>query len=150
MTDLLYEEPASFILASKTKRFFAILIDYVLYFVFFYFFARSFGNTYTNEEGNITYRLEGLPALFFFISWFIFIPLLKGLKSQSIGKMIFGIMVVKQNGSGITMGDAIVRHLFDIVDYIPFLGVVGFIVASRNELNQRVGDLVAKTMVVQK
>jgi uncharacterized RDD family membrane protein YckC len=43
-----------------------------------------------------------------------------------------------------------VRHFFDFIDNFPFLGIVGLIVASNNNLKQRVGDLLGKTVVIQK
>jgi len=47
------------------------------------------------------------------------------------------------------VGNCIVRHLFDLVDVFPFFGIVGLIVAGSNNLKQRVGDLVARTIVVK-
>jgi uncharacterized RDD family membrane protein YckC len=150
MADLFSENETTLILASKTKRFVAIFIDYFLYFIILYFLIDVAGNKYELEDGTVGFRLEGTPALISLIPWFLLLPILEGKTGQTIGKMILGIRVSKTNGSTITIGNAIVRHLFDIVDYLPFIGIVGLLVASNNELNQRVGDLVAKTIVVEK
>ncbi len=137
-------------MASKTKRFFALLIDYLIYFFIFFYIGSLFGKEYVTEEGATGFRVEGIPALICFAFWFIVMPVLEGLTGQSIGKMIFKIKTLKQDGTKISIGNATVRHLFDVIDYLPFLGLVGLIVASKNHLNQRVGDLVAKTIVVEK
>ena len=57
-----------------------------------------------------------------------------------------GVKVVRKNYSDGGVGASIVRHLFDIVDSF-FL--VGIIVAATNPLRQRVGDLVAGTIVIK-
>jgi uncharacterized RDD family membrane protein YckC len=150
MTDLFTEEHPIFILASKTKRFFALVIDYIIYFIVFFFIAQSYGEKYVSEDGAVGYHVNGIPALMYMLFWFIIIPILEGLIGQTLGKMIFNIKVLKQDETKISVGNAIVRHLFDIIDYLPFLGIVGLIVSSKNNLRQRVGDLVAKTIVIQK
>ena len=75
-------------------------------------------------------------------------PVIEGLKGQTVGKMLLGIKVIKNDYAKSSISHSIIRHLFDMVDYLPFFGIVGIIVASNNDLKQRVGDLVAKTIVV--
>lgn len=74
--------------------------------------------------------------------------MLEGLTRQTLGKANFKIKTVKVNGEKATLGNCIVRHLFDFIDSFPFFGITGLIVAGNNALKQRVGDLVAKTIVV--
>jgi len=150
MSDLFSENETTLILASKTKRVVAIFIDYLLYFITLYFLLDVAGEKYELEDGTVGFRLEGAPALISLIPWILLLPILEGITGQTIGKMFLRIKVSKANGATLTIGNSIVRHLFDIVDYLPFLGIVGLLVASNNELNQRVGDLVAKTIVVEK
>ena len=149
MADLFTENETNLILASKTKRFIAIFIDYFIYFIIMFFLIQITGDKYELEDGTVGFRVEGFPALISLIPWFLLLPILEGKTGQTIGKMIMKIRVSKTNGTTINIGNSIVRHLFDIVDYLPFLGIVGLLVASNNELNQRVGDLVAKTIVIE-
>ncbi len=149
MADLFTENETNLILASKTKRFIAIFIDYFIYFIIMFFLIQITGDKYELEDGTVGFRVEGFPALISLIPWFLFLPILEGKTGQTIGKMIMKIRVSKTNGTTINIGNSIVRHLFDIVDYLPFLGIIGLLVASNNEFNQRVGDLVAKTIVVE-
>jgi uncharacterized RDD family membrane protein YckC len=150
MSELFTEEQPSFILASKTNRFFAVLIDYLIYAGLFALYMMNFGEKYTPEDGGVGYRIEGWPTLGVIAIWFVIIVLLEGLTGQSLGKMIFGIKSIKQDGTKASIGNVTARHLFDAVDFFPFFGIVGLIVASRNNLSQRIGDLVAKTIVVKK
>ena len=150
MTDYLSEEEPALFLASKTNRFFAILIDYTICFICWYYIAKYWGEEYITEDGGVGYHVEGLPALSWLLVWFSIMPLMEGLTGQSIGKIIFKIKISKADGTKVSIGNATVRHLFDFVDYLPFFGIVGIIVASKNGLSQRVGDLVAKTIVIRK
>jgi uncharacterized RDD family membrane protein YckC len=149
MSDLFTHDQSSVALASKTSRFFAILIDYVLCLGFTVLYMMEFGEKYTPEGGGVGYHIEGLPTLGIFIIWFVIIVLPEGLSGQSIGKRIAGIKTLKQDENKASIGTIIVRHLLDPVDFFPFFGIVGFLVASNNTLKQRVGDLVAKTIIVK-
>ena len=148
MIDLLTPESFSPVLANKGIRYVAIVIDYIIYFGFYWFMFFIFGETYTTSDGVTHYNVNGYPALACFAFWFI-IPITEGFGGQSFGKFICKSKVVKVNYEEAGFGQCLVRHLFDMIDFFPFFGIVGLIVASNNPLNQRVGDLVAKTMVVQ-
>lgn len=148
--DILTEEPV-FVIASKTKRWFAAAIDYFILSILFWVILYSFGNTEIDIEGNVSRTLHGLPAfLATFCPWFLLLPLMEVmLKGRTIGKAIFGLRSASLDGSEITSQQAILRHLVDFVDYLPFFGIVGLMVASNSRIKQRVGDKVAKTIVVQ-
>jgi uncharacterized RDD family membrane protein YckC len=148
MIDLLTPESFSPPLANKGIRYVAIVIDYIIYFCFYWLMLSSFGKTYTTYDGTTHFEVNGYPALACFIFWF-FIPVVEGSGGQSFGKLVCKIKVVKLDYGKASVGQCIVRHLFDTIDFFPLFGIVGLIVASNNPLKQRVGDLVAKTMVVQ-
>ena len=150
MPDLFNQDQFSVTLASKTSRFFAILFDYVLCLGLTIFYMIEFGEKYTPEGGGVGYHIEGLPTLGIFIIWLVIIVLPEGLSGQSIGKRITGIKTIRQDENKASIGTIIVRHLFDPVDFFPFFGIVGFLVSSNSTLKQRVGDLVAKTIVVKR
>lgn len=149
MTNLFNDEAPGFILASKTKRFLAILIDYIILSTAYYLLAKFFGEVSSTKEDGITITLDGFPVLVLMFIWFLIMPVMESRFGQSIGKIILNIKVLKQDGTKVSLGNTTVRHLFDIVDFFPILGIVGFLV-SNNNLKQRVGDLVAKTIVVEK
>jgi uncharacterized RDD family membrane protein YckC len=73
------------------------------------------------------------------------ISIQEGLTGKTIGKRIVQIKVMKQDFSQNSVTASIVRHLFDVID-LMFL--VGIIVAFASQKKQRIGDLVAKTVVV--
>ncbi len=104
------------------------------------------GEKYTTEDGSIGFHLYGLPALAWFGSWFLLIPVYEGMTGQTIGKRLLQIRVIKMDRNPTTLGSSLIRHLFDVIDSM-FL--VGLIVASANKEKRRIGDLVAGTVVVE-
>lgn len=67
---------------------------------------------------------------------------------QTIGKRLFGIKVVKENGEPCDYGSAFVRNLLDIIDGF-FYYLIGFIAMAISEKRQRIGDRLAGTVVVR-
>jgi uncharacterized RDD family membrane protein YckC len=75
---------------------------------------------------------------------------MEGLSGVTPGKWIAGIRVVGADDLlPCGVGRAIVRKLLLVADGF-FNGMVGLLVAAFNEKRQRVGDLVAKTVVVKR
>jgi uncharacterized RDD family membrane protein YckC len=83
-----------------------------------------------------------LPLILF---WFIYFPGVEGTTGQTLGKKIIGIRVVKQDGGQVTFGSSFVRHLFDMID-VSF--AIGILVIKNSGKKQRIGDLIAKTVVL--
>jgi uncharacterized RDD family membrane protein YckC len=89
----------------------------------------------------------------FFLIWlafsFFYNAVLEGTQGWTPGKAAVGIRVLNAQGQIPGLGAATVRWLFWFVDAIA-TWLVGLITALATENNQRVGDLVAKTYVVDK
>jgi uncharacterized RDD family membrane protein YckC len=67
---------------------------------------------------------------------------------QTPGKRVMKLRVIKDSGRQITFFEALARNLLRVVDYLPSLYLVGVITMLCNKRNQRLGDLVAGTLVV--
>jgi uncharacterized RDD family membrane protein YckC len=98
---------------------------------------------------------SGNRTIFALIS--IIIPIgiqwvMQGLTGKTPGKAVVGIKVVNPEGQPPGIGRAAVRSILAIVDAFPYLipYLTGFITALSSKRNQRVGDMVAKTFVVDK
>jgi uncharacterized RDD family membrane protein YckC len=78
--------------------------------------------------------------------------IMQGLTGKTPGKAMLGIQVVNAEGQPPGVGRAALRSILYIVDGFPIyvLPLVGFITALSTERNQRVGDMVASTFVVDK
>lgn len=68
---------------------------------------------------------------------------------QTPGKRAMGLRVITLSGQPITPYDAILRNLLRIVDQLPGIYAVGVLSIFFTSKNQRIGDLVAGTVVVQ-
>jgi uncharacterized RDD family membrane protein YckC len=68
---------------------------------------------------------------------------------QTPGKRAIGLRVITVTGQPITPYEAILRNLLRIVDQLPGIYAVGVLSIFLTEKNQRIGDLVAGTVVVQ-
>lgn len=66
----------------------------------------------------------------------------EGLKGATVGKMILGLKVVKEDGEACDLLSALVRNLVRPIDVVTF-----FIWATNRQ--QRLGDFMAKTVVVE-
>ena len=67
---------------------------------------------------------------------------------QTPGKRAMKVRVIKDSGRQITLFEALARNLMRVIDYLPSLYLVGVITMLCNKRNQRLGDLVAGTIVV--
>jgi uncharacterized RDD family membrane protein YckC len=68
---------------------------------------------------------------------------------KSLGKLALRLRVVDAQGGPITVGQAIVRNLMRIVDFLPLYYAAGAIAIFVSSRNQRLGDMVAGTVVVR-
>jgi len=149
MHDILaeFEQP---IIARKRKRVFAGFIDLGLSLFLFILILVLFGERYETVEGTIGYRGEGPKFFLPLVFWFFTVPVMEGITGQTIGKKFISIKVVSVDYSKASFGQTLVRHLLDIIDWIPGFGILGLLVASNNKYSQRIGDIAAKTIVVEK
>lgn len=73
---------------------------------------------------------------------------LEGVYGYTIGKYVLGLVVVKTDGTNIGMVDSLIRNLLLIVDNLPTAYLIGIALIFMTDENQRVGDIVADTVVV--
>jgi len=81
--------------------------------------------------------------------WLIYFTYFEGTSGQTIGKKFTHIRVVKEDGSRCDFGSALLRNILRIVDHLPFLYILGIILIAATEKRQRLGDMLAKTIVVK-
>ena len=88
--------------------------------------------------------------LSFLLEWFypVYFELYKN--GQTPGKKNFNLYVTMENASPITPGASIIRNLLRFVDFLPFLYGFGIISMLLTKRFQRLGDLVAGTVVLHK
>ncbi len=87
-------------------------------------------------------------GVLYFIIYIGYYTYLEGSKGQTIGKMITKIKVVREDGKPIDMNQAFTRNILRIIDGL-FAYLIGAILIWRSDKKQRLGDSIAKTVVVK-
>lgn len=131
-------------IAPKRLRIAAAILDFTLLVVIGFVLGFFWGERIQDSEG-VGFRLHGWPALIWFLSWLILVPIKEGVSGQTFGKKFIKIKVVKKNLNPTNIGTSLLRHFFDGID--SFF-CIGLLVAALNKRKQRIGDLVAGTVVV--
>ena len=128
------------------KRILAGLIDYSIIVVFFFWFVYTYGEP--NLEGG--YTVNGLLAFIPMVFWGLMTIGMEQFFGATLGNMFLDLKPVSINGvdDKLSFGQSALRHIFDPVDMIPF-GLVGILVINNSDKYQRVGDIVAKTVVLE-
>jgi uncharacterized RDD family membrane protein YckC len=84
-----------------------------------------------------------------FLAFWGYYALFEGLwRGQTPGKRIFKLRVIKDSGRQITLVEAMARNLLRVADALPVMYLVGIIAILCNKQRQRLGDLMAGTVVV--
>lgn len=103
-------------------------------------------------EGRATTTLNlGFTVdLLFLVGTLAYFTLLEWVLGATIGKLLFGLRVVDFYGGRPRLAQAFWRNVGRIADSLPILYLVGFVVAIRNSPRQRLGDKLARTLVVHR
>lgn len=94
----------------------------------------------------LTSLFSGALLLLFPGIWFLYFFIFEGAWGTTPGKALEHLRVIKKDGGRISWGQAAIRALFSMLETNP----IGAIVIWSTPLNQRIGDLVAGTLVVNK
>ena len=131
------------------RRVLATIVDGVVLAVVIGVMAFLFGSTAV-EDGQASASLSGLPAAISFLLAFGYYILMEGYLGQTLGKMLVGIKVVREDTGGIPgLKAAAIRTVLRIVDgFLSYL--VAFVTVLASQKNQRLGDMAAHTLVVRK
>jgi uncharacterized RDD family membrane protein YckC len=90
----------------------------------------------------------GAILVVLFIAQWIWFLLWEGLRGDTPGKRAHGLRVVTTNGRPIGFSHAALRNVLRAADLLPTAYLVGVVTMSISRRFQRVGDLVAGTVVV--
>ncbi|MFL5322089.1 MAG: RDD family protein [Myxococcaceae bacterium] len=136
----------NFVLAGLYSRFFAWLIDVLI----------TSAITVGILFGVILMSIAapGFASALSFILWFLvqwgYAVFFESIWSgQTPGKRALGLRVIQENGVRIGFWNAVLRTLGRPVDSLPVLYLVGGTVALFNKSHQRLGDMLAGTIVVR-
>lgn len=136
VTDFVYK-------TNLKKRIIATLVDYAIYMLFFIMYVSYFGHD--NDEGGKT--VDGLMALPIFLVWFIYFVVVEAVNGATLGHNGVYLKILTLDRRKIGFGTAFKRHLLDPID-IMMWGIPALIAIKNSDKHQRLGDMWAKTIVV--
>jgi uncharacterized RDD family membrane protein YckC len=127
------------------RRLIAAMIDYGIIFSFSFALIFAIGT----PDGNRTYHLDGFPAFIPTGFWGIMTIGLEQWFGATLGNSMVGLTPFSIDGfrKELTFIQSLKRHLLDPFD-MSFFGLIGYIIIKNTEKNQRLGDLWAKTIVI--
>lgn len=85
------------------------------------------------------------------LPWLLYSPVIEYLTNgRSLGKYIMGIRVVKANGETAGLREYFTRWIFRVVDiWVGGFGFLALLLAGTTEKRQRLGDIMANTVVIR-
>ncbi|HWG17086.1 MAG TPA: RDD family protein [Acidobacteriaceae bacterium] len=152
-----------FPLAGLGSRFVAVLLDYllqaavviILTIVFLVLLSglssRAVGGTGASAAGgdlSTKWTIAILIAIPFLLEWAYFALFEAFWHGQTPGKRIMKIRVIQQTGRPVSLFESLGRNLVRIIDMLPTAYAIGVICMFITKSQQRLGDLIAGTLVV--
>jgi uncharacterized RDD family membrane protein YckC len=134
--------------AGLGERIVARLIDLAIFFLIFILGLFILGFTASVNHSDVgTVIIITIYAILFVFYDLLFEVFMNG---QSIGKRIMKIKVISLDGGQPRFGQYLLRWLFRIVDFALIEpGLIALIIAAVSEKPQRIGDMVAGTMLIR-
>lgn len=139
-------------IAGPTRRAFAYLVDLVVCYgaIFILAIPVVLISEAARDSAYAAARGVGLGLLLvvlFFAQWVYFV-VLEGWRGATVGKTMLGLRVVTVDARPLTITHAALRNVLRAADLLPTLYATGVVAMILNRRFQRLGDLVAGTMVV--
>lgn len=137
---------ASIRYAGVGLRLVALIIDVIIIGIINWLIAVATGSTTSSG-----FELTGIPALISIVIGIAYWLCFEVLAGGTPGKLAIGLRVRTEDGASISWGQSIVRNILRIVDAIPYFipYLLGAILIWNSDRKQRLGDRVAKTVVVR-
>jgi len=133
----------------------AIIIDYVIVAVVIFLFALPIGLAGVFGSGSFVpfgFFFPFIWIVFGLLEWLVgllYFSFFEGTSGQTFGKQLVGIKVVDESTlRPPSIEQALVRTVLRIIDSL-FLYIVGFILVETQPNKKRLGDILAKTVVVK-
>ncbi len=140
-------------LAGIGSRFIAILVDTLILGAALIFLGIAAALILSALEAYggkaATWGVGAFILIFFLIFWGYFALFEAFNNGRTPGKSVAKIRVIHQSGRGINFVEALARNLVRVIDYLPGFYGVGIVAMFLSRRSQRLGDMVAGTLVVR-
>jgi uncharacterized RDD family membrane protein YckC len=140
-------------LAGIGSRFIAILVDYLIWGAAFTLLialaAIVIPAVHVFGEVSANWAIGIFVLIVFLLQWGYFALFEAFGNGRTPGKRAARIRVIHQSGRGISFFESLARNLVRFVDYMPGFYAVGVVAIFVSRRHQRLGDMVAGTLVVR-
>ena len=140
---MLSNSPIVIYKTNLTKRIVATLIDYTIFSIPIYLYMMYFGTD--NNEGSRT--INGIMVLPIPVFWLIYFVLSETFYGATLCHHGLNLKVMTIDKKEINFTQAFKRRLLDVIDIFIY-GIPALIAIKNSEKHQRLGDMWAKTIVV--
>ena len=135
--------------ADLGRRTLAALVDLLVVSAMFFSFAATIGDL-SSHGSSFSASLGGGATLLFFTAMLAYYGVPEALTGRTLGKAVFGMRVVNvADNAPANPGQVVIRTLLRLIDALPLLYLTGFVCAATSKRTARVGDLAARTAVIQ-
>jgi uncharacterized RDD family membrane protein YckC len=136
-------------LAGAGSRFVSAIVDFVIQFALLACLAIVLGllGAVGFGGGAVAVGLWFVVSFLLISFYDIFFEVLNG--GRTPGKAMNGLRVVRVSGHPVTFITSAIRNLIRPIDFLPSAYLVGAVVILATRKNQRIGDVVAGTLVVR-
>jgi uncharacterized RDD family membrane protein YckC len=140
-------------LAGVGSRFIAVLIDYLIYGVFLalliFLAVLIIPALHMFSRVSANWAIGIFFLILFVIHWGYFSLFEAFDDGRTPGKRAAKIRVIHQSGRGISFLESLARNLVRFIDYLPSFYALGIVAIFSSKRHQRLGDMVAGTLVVR-
>ena len=130
------------------RRGVAWLLDILFLSIFFFPATYLYSGKWVMGPEEHLWGISDPICLVFLFVIFAYLILMEAYVGWTIGKRILGMRVVDVSGNKIGLSKSIIRNILRLVDGLPAFNIIGIILIATSEREQRFGDRVAKTYVV--
>ena len=130
------------------RRGVAWLLDILFLSIFFFPATYLYSGKWVMGPEEHLWGISDPICLVFLFVIFAYLILMEAYVGWTIGKRILGMKVVDVNGHKIGLSKSIIRNILRLVDGLPAFNILGIILIATSPREQRFGDRVAKTYVV--
>ena len=142
----------NFYFAGLRPRFFALLVDFVLFCILFFPATKLVKGVWvlsaSDHRWNNGLFITDPLCMIFLLIMFLYFFILEGIYGATLGKFLLGIKVANINGGKPGLAKSFLRNILRIIDGLPVLNILGIILILKSNEKTRFGDRIAGTRVV--
>jgi uncharacterized RDD family membrane protein YckC len=125
------------------RRFIAVVIDGIVGAIWTYPFLDI-----DRSPGYFHAQLRGGGFVGVFLIGVLYATVMEAAFGATVGKFATGIRVVREDGTKLDVPSALIRNTLRVIDVLPIAYLLGAILVWTSSKKQRLGDRIAKTVVV--